>query len=335
MSTTEIAPAPARVTEERESARRAGRARGVAAATSGAFLVLWTSGYIVGTFGAQAVPPLALNFWRFTAAAGLLALVAGVTRAPWPRTPRAWAHLAVTGVLLQAVQFGGVYIGIASGVSAAMSSLVIGMAPVVVAAGATVLLGERLSRRGWFGSALGIAGVALALGGDVRAGGGAGLLATFTGMAGFAAGTLYQRRFADKDGRATARRLRGAGGATGVGGMDLRTGGAVQLAAGALAILPLALLVPVHGHTGLAVPLTTAALWPLAWMAVVNSIGGITLLFVLVRRRGAAGGTGLLYLVPPLTAVAGAPILHQPLGLFGWAGLVVATAGVLLTQRAR
>lgn len=278
-----------------------------------AFVALWTSGYIVGTFGTRAIPPLALNFWRFALAAALLAGIAWLTRAPWPRTPRAWAHLAVTGVLLQAAQFGGVYIGLASGVPAALSSLIVGCAPLVVAAGAVGLLGERMTLLGWLGSALGVAGVAIALSGDLRAGGGAGIAATFAGMAGFAAGTLYQRRFG------TA--------------MDLRTGGAVQLGAAALVTLPLALLVPVHGRTGLAFAPTLAALWPLVWLVIANSIGAITLLFVLVRRSGAAGGTGLLYLVPPTTAIVGAPLLHQPLGVAGWAGLAVAMTGVVLARR--
>lgn len=278
-----------------------------------AFVGLWTSGYIVGTFGTRQISPLALNFWRFVLAAVLLGGIAYATRAPWPRTPRAWGRLAVTGVLLQTVQFGGVYIGLAAGVPAALSSLIIGATPLVVAVGATGLLGERMPTLGWLGSALGVAGVAIALAGHLRTGGGIGVAATFVGMAGFAAGTLYQRRF-------------GAA-------MDLRSGGAVQLGVAALATLPLALLVPIHGHTGLAVPLTTAALWPLAWLVVANSIGAVTLLFVIVRRRGAAGGTGLLYLVPPLTAVVGAPLLHQPLGVSGWAGLAVAMAGVVLAQR--
>jgi len=285
----------------------------MSAARSGAFIALWTSGYIVGTFGTRAISPLALNFWRFALAAVLLAGIAWLTRAPWPRTPRAWAHLAVTGILLQAGQFGGVYIGLASGVPAALSSLIIGCTPVVVAAGAVGLLGERMSALGWLGSALGVAGVATALSGDLRTGGGLGVAATFAGMAAFAAGTLYQRRFG------TA--------------MDLRSGGAVQLGAAALVTLPLALFVPVHGHTGLAFPLTTAALWPLAWLVVANSIGAITLLFVLVRHSGAAGGTGLLYLVPPVTAVVGAPLLDQPLGVSGWVGLAVAMTGVVLARR--
>ncbi|HEY3682744.1 MAG TPA: EamA family transporter [Streptosporangiaceae bacterium] len=311
MTTTDL---PGTRTDTRPHPRSTGSAL-AKAATSGAFVALWTSGYIVGTFGTRAMPPLALNFWRFTLAAALLALVAVATRAPWPRTPRAWAHLVVTGVLLQATQFGGVYIGLASGVPAALSSLIIGAAPLLVAVGATALLGERMSRRGWLGSALGLAGVALALAGNLRGGGGAGIAATLVGMVGFAAGTLYQRKYG--------------------GAMDLRTGGAVQLGAGALATLPLALLVPIGGRTGIAVPVSLASVWPLAWMVAANSIGAITLLFVLVRRRGAAAGTGLLYLVPPLTAVVGAPLLHQPLGPLVWAGLAVAMAGVVLAQRGR
>jgi drug/metabolite transporter (DMT)-like permease len=239
----------------------------------------------------------------------VLAAIARVTHAPWPRGRAAWKQVAITGVLLQAVQFSGVYLGLSLGVPAALSSLIMGGAPIVVAGGAVVLLGERLDRRRWLGSVLGLAGVALAVAGGLGQGSiGPGVALTLLALAGLAGGTLYQRH---------------AG-----ANMDLRTGGAVQLGVAAVLVAPLAAL-----HGGLAIPLTVPALGSLAWLALVNSIGALSIFYVLLRRRDAAGATSMLYLVPPLTAVLAAVLLGQPLGPGVWAGLALATAGVALATR--
>jgi drug/metabolite transporter (DMT)-like permease len=273
------------------------------------FVLLWSSGFLVGSVGAHHAPPLALTFWRFCLAAGVLAAIARATHAPWPRGRAAWRHVAITGVLLQAVQFSGVYLGLSLGVPAALSSLIMGGAPIVVAGGAVVLLGERLDRRRWLGSALGLAGVALAVAGGLGPRPiGPGVALTLLALAGLAGGTLYQRH---------------AG-----ANMDLRTGGAVQLGVAAVLVAPLAAL-----HGGLAIPLTAPALGSLAWLALVNSIGALSIFYVLLRRRDAAGATSMLYLVPPLTAVLAALLLGQPLGAGVWAGLALATAGVALATR--
>jgi len=128
-------------------------------------------------------------------------------------------------------------------------------------------------------------------------------------LVGFASGTLYQKRT----------------GAT----MDLRTGTAVQLLAGAVAVLPVALLT----EHGLPLPTTTSGFAAFAWIVVVNSIAGAMLLFVLLRRGTGAGVSGLLYLVPPVTAVLAVPVLGQPLEPLTVAGMAVTLAGVVLVNR--
>ncbi|QYN35024.1 DMT family transporter [Pseudonocardia sp. DSM 110487] len=58
------------------------------------------------------------------------------------------------------------------------------------------------------------------------------------------------------------------------------------------------------------------------------------LLFVLLRRGTAAAVSGLLYLVPPVTAVLAVPVLGQPLEPQTLAGLAITLAGVAVVQRA-
>jgi drug/metabolite transporter (DMT)-like permease len=275
------------------------------------FVFLWSSGYLVGSIGARSVPPFALSAWRFLIAAGLLGAIALATRAPWPRGRRAWRDLVVTGVLLQGVQFGGGYAAMALGVPAGLTAMVLCLSPTVVAVLSGPVLGEPLGRWGRWGSALAVTGALVAgadhLGTADATPAGLGLL--LVGLAGFAGGTLYQKRV----------------GAS----MDLRTGTAVQLLAGAAVVTPMAFLL----EGGLPLPTTPTGIGALAWLGVVNSTAGAVLLFVLLRRGTGAAASGLLYLVPPVTAVLAVPTLGQPLSPWTVAGLTVTLAGVVLVNR--
>lgn len=274
------------------------------------FVLLWSSGYLVGAIGTREVPAFVLTSWRFLLAAGLLGLVAVATRAPWPRTRRAWRDTIVTGALLQGVQFGAGYAAIGLGVPAGLAALVLCLSPVLVALASGPVLGERLGRTGVVGSVLAVAGALVAGFGHLGDGGSvAGFALLLVGLAGFAAGTLHQKK-------------RGAT-------MDLRTGTTVQLLAGAAVVLPLALVV----DGGVALPTTATGLGALAWLAIANSGGAALLLFVLLRRGTGAGVSGLLYLVPPVTALLAVPVLGQPIGLDTLVGLAITLAGVVLVNR--
>ena len=275
------------------------------------FVLLWSSGYLAGTIATRSSPPFALTVWRLLAAAVLLAAIAVVTRAPWPRTRKAWRDLVITGVLLQGVQFGAAYGALGFGVPAGLGALVLGLAPALVAVFSGPVLGERLGRAGWWGSALALVGTLVAGVHHLVAAGGsaAGIGLLLLGLSGFAAGTLYQKR-------------------TGAS-MDLRTGTAVQLLAGAVTVLPVALLT----EHGLPLPSTGSGWAALVWIIVVNSIAAAILLFVLLRRGTGAGASGLLYLVPAVTAVLAVPVLGQPLELATIVGLALTLAGVVLVNR--
>ncbi|WP_433461739.1 DMT family transporter [Spirillospora sp. CA-128828] len=286
--------------------------RSAAAALPVVFVPIWSSGYLAGTIGARSGASLALVAWRFLAAFAVLGTVALVTRAPWPKDRRMYAHLLVTGVLLQTVQLGGVFFGLGHGVPAGLSSLILSACPLIVAAVAVPMFSERLTGRQWAGLALGLAGVVVCLSENLSGGAaGAGYAYTGLALAGLAAGTLYQKRFG--------------------GSVDLRTGTTVQLLGATLTTFPLAM-----AHGGLRIPLTTQALGSLAWLAIVNSIGALILLFVLLRRGTGGAATSLLYLVPPVTAVLAVPILGQDITASVILGMAISGAGVLLVlTRAR
>jgi drug/metabolite transporter (DMT)-like permease len=270
------------------------------------FVPIWSSGFIAGTIGARTGASLALVAWRFLVAFVVLGAVAMLTRAPWPTEPRVYIHLVITGVLLQTVQLGGVFLGLGHGVPAGLSALILGVCPLIVAGVAVPMFAERLSGRQWIGLAIGLMGVAISV--SEKLSGGAQLTGYgLTGLAlvGLAAGTLYQKRFGHS--------------------VDLRTGTTVQLAGATATSFPLA---AVHG--GLHLPLTAPALGSLAWMAIVNSIGALTLLFILLRRTSGGAATSLLYLVPPVTALLAALLLGQGLSASVVLGMAVSAGGVVL-----
>ena len=273
------------------------------------FVLLWSSGFLAGVFGTRDTPALALSVWRFLIAAGLLLTVAVFTRAPWPRTRREWRDLIVTGTLLQAVQFGAAYSAVALGVPAGLAALVLCLSPVLVAVASGPVLGERLGRRGALGSAVAVAGALVAGAGHLDDGGSLlGITLLLVGLLGFAGGTLYQKR---------------SGAA-----MDLRTGTVVQLLTGAVVLAPLSFIV----EGGIPLPTTPTGFAALAWLAVANSIGAVLILFVLLRRGTGAGVSGLLYLVPAVTAVLAVPVLGQAVDAETLAGLAVTLVGVVLVN---
>jgi drug/metabolite transporter (DMT)-like permease len=71
----------------------------------------------------------------------------------------------------------------------------------------------------------------------------------------------------------------------------------------------------------------------LGYLAVVNSIVGLVLLGLLVRRRGAGAAASVFFLMPPVTAVMAWLVLGETLTLREGIGLAVAVAGVAAATR--
>ena len=271
-------------------------------------MVLWSTGYIAGAVAVQHAGPFTVLTLRFGFSAlvfGLLALLAGVPRPRWDCA----RHSAVVGLLTMAVQFGGVYAALKMGASPGLSALVIGTMPLTVALMAFAL-GERIQPRQWTGLGIGLLGVLLVIG-ERLAHAHATLAACgalVLGLIGISAGTLYQKRHA--------------------AAIDLRTGLFIQNAVGSLAMLALA--APLEGlHTDLSAPFWMS----LAWVVLVNSVGGFALLFMLIRHGEAPKVAALFYLVPPVTALMSRVSMHETLSAPEVAGFALATLGVYLGSK--
>ena len=276
------------------------------------FIAMWSSGYVVGKLAVPYAGPFTLLTIRFGLASLVLLVVALAARAPWPASRRQFGHLVVVGLLIQALQFSGLYTALKLGVSAGESALIVGTMPVFTALGAVLVFGERLGLKQWLGMAGGVLGVVLVVWhklGSESAGIGA-YAAAVVALAGITLGTLYQKKFC--------------------AGMDLRTGGFVQLAVATLVALPLSL-----GLEGFSVQWTPTMVFASGWLATVNSIGATSLLFIMMRKGEASKVASLFYLIPGVTALMAFGVLGETLSAMTLAGFVATAGAVYVCTRAR
>jgi len=278
------------------------------------FVLLWSTGFIGAKYGLPYAEPLTFLSSRYVLVIGLMSLLALAMRAPWPASPREALHIGVTGLLVQALYLGGVFMSIHRGLPAGISALVVGMQPLLTAALAGALLGERVSARQWAGLALGFGGVALVVGSKASVDGVDGdalvhmLVPALAALLGITAGTLYQKRFCPR--------------------FDLRTGSVMQF----LPSLVVTLLVASQTET-MEIEWTGDFVFALGWLVLVLSIGAISLLNLLIRSGSAVNVASLFYLTPPATALIAWAMFGETLSALAIAGMVIAVSGVWLARK--
>lgn len=284
----------------------------------GLFVVLWATGFIGAKGAMPHAEPMTFLFLRFVIATALLGGFALATGAPWPKTWRAWGHIAVVGLLVHACYLGGVFVAVHQGMTAGLSALIVSLQPIIVALLAGRLLGERVKARQWLGFVLGLAGVALVLSEKIdpaaaTAFEGFGWLQVFFcvfSVTAISFGTLYQKRFG--------------------GGMDLRSGTAIQYMAAGVACGLGALF-----FEDFQVDWTGELIFSLAWLVIVLSVGAVSLLMFLIRLGEASKVASLFYLVPPCTAAMAYLLFGETFGLVALAGVAVTALGVALKSEAK
>ncbi len=273
------------------------------------FVMLWSSGFIAAKIGLAHAETLTFLGLRYALATLLMTGVVVAMRAPWPTSWREAGHIAITGLMLQATYFGGVWLAMANGVGAGVAALIVCMQPVVTAAFVGPLLGERVSPRQWLGLVLGLTGVALVVARKLALGLGSveGMAWAFVGLLGITFGTLYQKKFCAQ--------------------MDPRSGSALQFLVATLLVAPLSLIF----EDGV-IHWTPAFVASLAYVAVFLSLISMILLTVMIRRGEVSRMTSLFFLVPPGATLLAYLIVDEPVGPMTLAGMAVAVAGVALVM---
>ena len=273
------------------------------------FVLIWSTGFIVARLGMPNSPPMKFLALRYIFSVLCFAVWALAARVRWPANRRQYGHLAVVGVLMHAGYLGGVWTAVKLGMGAGLAALLVSLQPVLTAVWVSSR-GGRVTARQWCGLALGLGGLALVvwnkLGlGEIHP---ANLLCAIIALVSITVGTLYQKRF--------------------VAPCDVRTANLVQLSAAFVVTLPLALL-ETEGMRW-----TAGLIGAMGWSVLGMTLGGSSLLYLLIQRGAATAVTSLFYLVPPCTALMAWLLFDEPITALTVAGMALTASGVSLVVRA-
>ena len=278
---------------------------------SGLFVFIWATGFILAGVVAGKADPLTFLAVRHVCSIVVFTALSLAVKAAWPRDAKTWRDAMVGGMLLHGVYLGGVFWAVSQGLGAGLTGLVTALHPLFTAMLAIPLLHERLVAHQWIGIGVGIAGVGLIL--APKMGGVEGvplhalavaLLATVS----FTLGTIWQKRSKPD--------------------IDLRVNAAIQFVGALVLTAPFALALESNRFDG-----SPALLGALAWAVLGLSVGGISILLVLLRRGAASKVAPLLYLSPPLAALMAWVLFSEPLSAIQVAGMVLAVAGAFAARR--
>lgn len=282
------------------------------------FVLIWATGFIVAKFGLPYAPPLSFLSIRYALSIFCFGVWCAMSRASWPAAGSQWLHLAVTGLLIHAGYLGGVWIAVKAGMGSGLAALIVGLQPVLTALwmssigarGTGAQAQARVTSRQWTGLLLGLGGLLLVVARKFGAGievTALTVVAEVVALLSITTGTLYQKRF--------------------VRFSDVRSANAIQLTAALVVTLPFALLEQES------IVWTPHFVGAMVWAVLALTLGGSSLLYLLIQRGAATAVTSLMYLVPPTTALMAWLLFGEPITLTTVAGTALTAVGVSLVVR--
>lgn len=279
------------------------------------FVLIWSTGFVVAKYGLPYAPPLTFLSIRYAFSLLCFLIWIVLAQVSWPRGRQQWLHLAVSGMLIHAGYLGGVWMAIKAGMGSGLASLMVGLQPVLTALWVSTMASpeggeEKVSQRQWLGLALGLGGLVLVVSrkfGSTQEVTPFTLAAITVALLSITVGTLYQKRFVQP--------------------ADVRGANAVQIAAAFAVTLPLALF------EAEAVTWSPQFMGALAWSVLGLTLGGSSLLYMLIQRGAATAVTSLLYLVPPCTALMAWLLFAEQITAVTVLGTAITALGVSLVVR--
>lgn len=274
------------------------------------FLLLWSGGYATAKLGLRHAEPMSFLALRYACVLVLMWPLYLVLRPELPTRLMPWVHLAVTGLMMQAIYFGMSYLAFADGLSAGGVALIVSLQPILVAIFAPVFVAEVVSKYRWLGLALGLAGAALVIGSrqEISSASYIGVVYAVIALIAMSAGSIYEKRFGVKQHPVVAT--------------------IVQFTVGFIVIWPIAVV-----REGFAIEYHPELLFALAYLVIGNSIIAISLLLYLIRAGEVSRVSALLFLVPPAASLIAWAVLGEEMPPLAWLGMGVAGAGVLMASR--
>jgi len=281
------------------------------------FVLIWSTGFIVARYGMPYAPPFSFLLVRYLCSILCFLPWIVLARVAWPRDRAQWLHLSVTGTLMHAGYLGGVWAAVKSGMGSGLSALIVGIQPVLTAIWLSWSLRGSdqpgVTPRQWGGLLLGFAGLLMVVWHKLTMGSAldhvtpVNMVFAVGALFSITVGTLYQKRFVQP--------------------CDVRSANTVQLLAAAVVTLPLAWLEPETMQWN---PQLVGAM---AWSVLGLTLGGSSLLYILIQRGAAASVTSLMYMVPPTTAIMAWVLFGENISTLTIAGTALTALGVSLVVR--
>ncbi|KJY82833.1 multidrug transporter [Vibrio galatheae] len=276
------------------------------------FVVLWASGFVGARFGLQYAEPATLLALRMVSNVALFLVLIVVLRRKLP-TGKAMLHSAIVGMLIHGFYLGGTYIAIDLGMPAGLSSLLVGLQPILTALLLVSMVGHSFKASQWLGLLLGFVGISLVLMGKVdwqdEAHKTAAVTLCLISLLGITLGTLYQKKFCQ--------------------GVDMVGSATVQYFAAGLMFIPYALSFETM-HIDWSYPFV----FTMIWLVVVLSCIAILLLLYMVEHGASSSVASVFYLVPPTTAIQAWIMFGESFDSLGVFGFMCAAVAVYLVAKA-
>jgi drug/metabolite transporter (DMT)-like permease len=281
------------------------------------FVLIWSTGFIVARYGMPHAPPFSFLAMRYAFSIFCFSIWIYLAKVKWPQTRQEFLHLSITGILMHAGYLGGVWAAVKAGMGSGLSALIVGFQPVLTA----IWLSSRgesaenkISQRQWMGLILGFLGLLLVVWRKLTQGSAldhvnwVNLSFALMALLSITLGTLYQKSF--------------------VKPCDVRSANTIQLMAALVVTSPLAFLETEAIQWN-------AELWgAMAWSVLGLTLGGSSLLYLLIQKGAAASVTSLMYLVPPCTAILAWFLFDEPITLVTLIGIALTAWGVSWVVRA-
>ena len=273
------------------------------------FVLAWASGFTAAKLALSTCPPAIFGGIRFLLAGGALLAYAAWHGDLHRRVP--WFKLALLGLVNQAGYQGLAWQGMGS-VSAGLATVIASLNPILIAAIAAPLLGERLHWRKALGLILGFAGAVFVVRHRIVVGGedAGGVMLVLGALVSLVIGTVAFKWVAPNVTLPVAV------------GVQTVTAGAVLLGLGmgfenpALAVIgPKFVLV-------------------MAWCVLVMSIGALLLWFWLLRAGTASSASALHFLIPPIGLAMSWAVLGETVSPADFLGIIPVALGIWLVTRA-
>lgn len=263
--------------------------------------LIWSGVWLSITVGVSEVPPLSLASFRLVIAIAVLAPFVLSRPHAWPRRPREWALIAITGILLLGVNYGLVFWAarhIPSGLNAVLHATTPAFGLIF---GHFLLKDERFSVARFAGILLGLAGVALILrdqmGRPQSAAAIAGCVAVVGAAVTVALAYMMIKRFGIR--------------------IDTTVLTMGQMMAAVVVLLPVALIVE-DAPMPFAWP--RRALFALLYLSLCGSVAAFWLNYWLLKRLSASEVLSMSLVEPLLAALLGAAFLGERIAPLAIAG---------------